>query len=96
MALNRETSSIRASTSRVWWRVYTRGVLPMAGALVSRGWRNVGGFLGPSISNLYHSYSEDGLRDMWRRLGMVDVEIKRLSLGGAVVIWGTKSGETEV
>jgi demethylmenaquinone methyltransferase/2-methoxy-6-polyprenyl-1,4-benzoquinol methylase len=78
--------------ARALWFVHTRGVLPVAGALVSRGWRNVGGFLGPSISNLYHSYSEDGLRDMWRRLGMVDIQIKRLSLGGAVVMWGTKNG----
>ena len=76
--------------ARALWFAHTRGVLPMAGALVSRGWRNVGGFLGPSISNLYHSYSEDGLRDMWRRLGMVDTQINRLSLGGAVVMWGTK------
>jgi demethylmenaquinone methyltransferase/2-methoxy-6-polyprenyl-1,4-benzoquinol methylase len=81
--------------ARALWFAHTRGVLPMAGALVSRGWRNVGGFLGPSISNLYHSYSEDGLRDMWRRLGMVDTQINRLSLGGAVVMWGTKGGVKE-
>ena len=81
--------------ARALWFAHTRGVLPLAGALVSRGWRNVGGFLGPSISNLYHSYSEDGLRDMWRRLGMVDIQVNRLSLGGAVVMWGTKGGVTE-
>ena len=81
--------------ARALWFAHTRGVLPMAGALVSRGWRNVGGFLGPSISNLYHTYSEDGLRDMWRRLGMVDIQINRLSLGGAVVMWGTKGGVKE-
>ena len=81
--------------ARALWFAHTRGVLPMAGALVSRGWRNVGGFLGPSISNLYHSYSEDGLRDMWRRLGMVDTQINRLSLGGAVAMWGTKGGVKE-
>ena len=78
--------------ARTMWRFYTRAVLPMVGALVSRGWRNVGGFLGPSISDLYQSYSEDGLREMWRGLGMVDVGIKRLSLGGGVVMWGTKNG----
>ena len=81
--------------ARALWFAHTRCVLPIAGALVSRGWRNVGGFLGPSISNLYHSYSEDGLRDMWRRLGMVDTQINRLSLGGAVVMWGTKGGVKE-
>ena len=78
--------------ARVLWHVYTRGVLPMAGALVSRGWRNVGAFLGPSISHLYQSYTEDNLRELWLRLGILDVQIKRLSLGGAVVMWGTKAG----
>ena len=81
--------------ARALWHVYTRAVLPVAGALVSRGWRNVGGFLGPSISNLYQSYSEDDLRELWRRLGIGDVQVERLSLGGAVVMWGTKSGLIE-
>ena len=64
----------------------------MAGALVSRGWRNVGEFLGPSISHLYQSYPEDNLRELWLRLGILDVQVKRLSLGAAVVMWGTKVG----
>ncbi|MCH8988868.1 MAG: class I SAM-dependent methyltransferase [Chloroflexi bacterium] len=81
--------------ARALWHVYTRGVLPMAGALVSRGWRNVGGFLGPSISHLYQSYTADGLRELWLRLGMLDVQVKRLSLGGGVVMWGTKNGSIE-
>ncbi len=81
--------------ARAFWHVYTRGVLPMAGALVSRGWRNVGGFLGPSISGLYRSYAEDDLRTLWLRLGILDVQVKRLSLGGAVVMWGTKSGSND-
>ena len=76
--------------ARVLWHVYTRRVLPMAGALVSRGWRDVGAFLGPSISNLYQSKTGDGLPEPWLRLGIRDVQVKRLSLGGAVVIWGTK------
>ena len=78
--------------ARVLWQVYTRGVLPLAGALVSRGWRNVGEFLGPSISHLYQSYTVDNLRELWVRLGIRDVQVKRLSLGGAVVMWGTKVG----
>lgn len=81
--------------ARALWHVYTRGVLPMAGALVSRGWRNVGGFLGPSISDLYQSYTADSLRELWLRLGMLDVQVKRLSLGGGVVMWGTKNGSIE-
>ena len=78
--------------ARVLWHVYTRVVLPVAGALVSRGWRNVGAFLGPSISHLYRSYNEDNLRELWLRQGILDVQVKRLSFGGAVVMWGTKAG----
>ena len=78
--------------ARILWHVYTRGVLPLAGALVSRGWRNVGAFLGPSISHLYQSYSVDNLRELWLRLGIQEVQVKRLSLGGSVVMWGTKAG----
>ena len=78
--------------ARALWHIYTRAVLPMAGALVSPGWRDVGGFLGPSISHLNQSYNEDNLRELWLRLGILDVQVKRLSLGGAVVVWGTKMG----
>ncbi len=78
--------------ARVLWHVYTRGALPLAGALVSRGWRDVGAFLGPSISHLSESYPEDKLRELWLRLGILDVRVKHLSLGGAVVMWGTKVG----
>ena len=78
--------------AQVLWHVYTRAVLPIAGALVSRGWRNVGAFLGPSISHLYQSYTENNLRELWLRLGILDVQVKRLSLGGAVVTWGIKVG----
>lgn len=76
--------------ARLFWHIYTRRVLPVAGALVSRGWRNVGAFLGPSISQLYESYTEDDLRELWLRIGIRDVRVKRLSFGGAVVMWGTK------
>ena len=78
--------------ARILWYAYTRGVLPLAGALVSPGWRKVGSFLGPSISRLYQSYPETDLRDIWVTLGMQDVRVKHLSLGGGVVMWGTKSG----
>lgn len=78
--------------ARALWHVNTREVLPTVGALVSRGWRKVGAFLGPSISRLYQSGTEDNIRELWRRLGMLDVKVKHVSLGGAVVMWGTKVG----
>lgn len=78
--------------ARILWYAYTRGVLPLAGALVSPGWREVGSFLGPSISRLDQSYPEAALLEVWGRLGIPDVQVKHLSLGGGVVMWGTKSG----
>ncbi|MCH7737473.1 MAG: class I SAM-dependent methyltransferase [Chloroflexi bacterium] len=81
--------------ARALWQVYTRGMLPLAGALVSRGWNKVGAFLGPSISQLYQSNTEDSIRESWLRLGIEDVQVNRLSLGGAVVMWGAKERVTE-
>ncbi len=74
------------------WYLYTRAVLPLATRLVSRGWREVGGFLGPNISRFCRSYPVGALQQMWSELGIEDIQVKRLSLGGAVVMWGTKSG----
>ena len=76
--------------ARALWHFYTRGMLPLAGALVSRGWNKVGAFLGPSISQLYGSGAGDESRELWLRLGRRDVQTTRLSLGGAVVMWGAK------
>ena len=75
---------------RSLWYVYTRGVLPAASGLVSRGWRDVGAFLGPSISKFNRTHPVEQVQGMWANLGMRDVRVRRLSLGGAVVMWGTK------
>ena len=77
---------------RALWYLYTRAVLPLATRLVSPGWREVGGFLGPNISRFCRSYPVGALQQIWTELGIEDVQVKRLSLGGAVVMWGTKSG----
>ncbi len=73
------------------WRMYTAVGLPLAGALFSPAWRRVGSFLGPSIRDFYRRCPEDRLLQLWRDCGFPDVRAKRLSLGGAIVIWGTKS-----
>ena len=78
---------------RSLWYTYTRGILPLAAAPISRGWRRVGPFLGPSISRFYRKYTIDDLQTMWTNAGIVDVGVKRLSLGGGLVMWGTKSLE---
>jgi demethylmenaquinone methyltransferase / 2-methoxy-6-polyprenyl-1,4-benzoquinol methylase len=78
----------------VWyplWRLYTDAMLPAGGLLFSREWRRVGAFLGPSIRDFYRRWPEDRLLSAWRDVGFSDVRSRRLTLGGAIAIWGTKS-----
>ena len=72
------------------WRFYTAAVLPTGGRLFSRDWQRVGAFLGPNIRDFYKRWPEDKLRSAWRDAGFTNVRSRRLTLGGAVVIWGTK------
>ena len=72
------------------WRLYTAIALPLGGALLSPAWRRVGAFLGPSIRGFYHRWPEERLLQLWRDCGFSNVAARRLSLGGAIVIWGTK------
>jgi demethylmenaquinone methyltransferase/2-methoxy-6-polyprenyl-1,4-benzoquinol methylase len=73
------------------WELYVRVGLPLAGRLISPGWREVGGFLGPSIRDFYARYPEERLLDLWRAAGVPDVQSKRLSLGGGIVTWGRRA-----
>jgi demethylmenaquinone methyltransferase/2-methoxy-6-polyprenyl-1,4-benzoquinol methylase len=73
------------------WRVHTDIVLPLGGAVLSPGWRRVGRFLGPSIRQFDRHWPEERLLALWRECGFPNVQAKRLSLGGALVAWGTKS-----
>ena len=77
----------------VWyppWRLYTGVVLPMGGLLFSSDWQRVGAFLGPNIRDFYHRWPEDGLVCAWRDAGFSNVRSRRLTLGGAVAIWGRR------
>jgi len=73
------------------WRLHTDLVLPLAGALMSPGWRRVGSFLGPSIRDFYLRWPEERLLQAWRDAGFPDAQARRLSLGGALVVWGRKA-----
>jgi demethylmenaquinone methyltransferase/2-methoxy-6-polyprenyl-1,4-benzoquinol methylase len=78
----------------VWrpaWELYVRAALPLAGRAISPGWREVGGFLGSSIRELWRTYPLDRLLELWRAAGIEDVRARRLSLGGGVVVWGRKA-----
>ena len=85
-----------APPGRVWgaaWWCYTRFVLPVAGWLTGgRAWWLVGRFLGPSISTHYRRYPVDWTVRAWESAGMVDVGVRRMSLGGGLVMWGRRAG----
>ena len=76
---------------RPLWELYVRVGLPVVGRMISRGWGDVGGFLGPSIKGFYGRWPEARLLDLWREAGIADVASRRLSLGGGIVTWGTRA-----
>jgi demethylmenaquinone methyltransferase/2-methoxy-6-polyprenyl-1,4-benzoquinol methylase len=74
------------------WELYVRVGLPLAGRILSRGWHEVGRFLGPSIRGFYERVPEAALLELWRRAGVSEVRSRRLSLGGGIVVWGVRDG----
>jgi demethylmenaquinone methyltransferase/2-methoxy-6-polyprenyl-1,4-benzoquinol methylase len=73
------------------WELYVRLGLPAAGRVLSPGWHEVGRFLGPSIRGFYARYPLARVLELWREAGIEDVQARRLSLGGGVVIWGRRT-----
>ena len=77
----------------VWrplWELYVRVGLPGAGRVIAPGWHEVGCFLGPSIRGFWREWPEPRLLDAWREAGIDDVRARRMSLGGGIVVSGTK------
>ena len=78
---------------RFWWWLYTRLVLPAAGFLTGgKEWFEVGRFLGPNISTHYRRYPLGWTTKAWESAGMDDVGARLMSLGGGLVMWGTRAG----
>ena len=77
------------------WLFHTRLIMPLGTRFLKSGWREVGAFLGPSISDFYRRNSLEDLGRMWRRANIENIQLKKLSLGGAVVIWGRKQANHE-
>ena len=75
---------------RPLWELYVRIGRPVAGAVIAPGWHEVGSFLGPSIRNFWKEWPEPRLLDAWRDAGFDDVRARRLSVGGGIVVWGTR------
>jgi demethylmenaquinone methyltransferase/2-methoxy-6-polyprenyl-1,4-benzoquinol methylase len=73
------------------WIGFTRALLPLGGLLTGGPeWYRVGRFLGPSISQHYQRYPIDWTVAAWERAGIENVMVRRMSLGGGLVMWGTK------
>jgi len=72
------------------WRLYTAIGLPTLGRVASREWAEVGRFLGPSIRGFYAQHPLERIVGYWRDAGLGEVRVRRMSLGGGVVISATK------
>jgi demethylmenaquinone methyltransferase / 2-methoxy-6-polyprenyl-1,4-benzoquinol methylase len=75
---------------RPLWSVYVRAALPLAGRVLRQGWREVGDFLGPSIRDFWARYPLQRQLEWWHAAGLREVRVRRMSLGGGVIIWGRK------
>jgi len=75
------------------WDFYTRVGLPTLGRIVSREWAYTGRFLSESIPGFYERYPVGRVVELWRGAGIVDVHVRSMSLGGGVVMWGTRGAD---
>jgi demethylmenaquinone methyltransferase / 2-methoxy-6-polyprenyl-1,4-benzoquinol methylase len=78
--------------ARAAWEAYVRAGLPLAGRVISPGWRTVGDFLGPSIREFWRKWPLERILGSWHEAGIDDVRFRRLSLGGGIVLWGRRGG----
>jgi len=81
---------VPAGPARPLWDLYVQAVLPLAGRVLRNGWREVGDFLGGSIRDFWRRYPLEVQLEWWRAAGLEEVSVRRLSLGGGVVMWGRK------
>lgn len=80
---------------RASWRLYTHLGLPLLGRLFSREWAATGTFLAHSIPAFYERYPLERIVELWRAAGIEGVHVRRMSLGGGVVMWGAKGAQGE-
>jgi demethylmenaquinone methyltransferase/2-methoxy-6-polyprenyl-1,4-benzoquinol methylase len=72
---------------RLAWDLYVDRILPLARA---PEWREVGRFLGPSIRELWQRLPLERLLELWRQAGIPEPRHRVMSLGGGIVVWGTR------
>ena len=51
----------------------------------------MGRFLGPSIRGFYERHPLEQIVGYWQQAGLQDVRVRRMSLGGGVVMSATKA-----
>ena len=51
----------------------------------------MGDFLGGSIREYWARYPLPRQLELWNAAGIFDVSVRRMSLGGGVVMWGTRT-----
>lgn len=79
---------------RWWWILYTRLILPAGGFVLGGSpWLRVGRFLGPNITGHYQRYPVGWTVEAWRRAGFRDVQTRIMSLGGGLVMSGTRADD---
>jgi demethylmenaquinone methyltransferase / 2-methoxy-6-polyprenyl-1,4-benzoquinol methylase len=76
--------------ARAAWTLYTAVGLPALGRLASREWAEVGRFLGPSIRGFYERHPLERIVGYWEQAGLQEVRVRRMSLGGGVVMSATR------
>jgi demethylmenaquinone methyltransferase/2-methoxy-6-polyprenyl-1,4-benzoquinol methylase len=77
--------------ARPAWELYVRAGLPLAGRALRHGWSEVGDFLGGSIRSFWDAYPLERQLELWADAGVTGIDVRRLSLGGGVVLWGRKA-----
>jgi demethylmenaquinone methyltransferase/2-methoxy-6-polyprenyl-1,4-benzoquinol methylase len=76
---------------RAWWWLYTRAVLPVAGGVLGgRAWFDVGRFLGPNITAYYERFPLADQIAAWEDADLCEIGVRRMSLGGGLVMWGRR------
>ena len=81
---------IPGGLARPAWEAYVRAGLPLAGRVLRNGWSEVGDFLGDSIRAYWEAYPLERQLELWDAAGIRDVAVRRMSLGGGVVLWGRR------
>jgi demethylmenaquinone methyltransferase/2-methoxy-6-polyprenyl-1,4-benzoquinol methylase len=59
--------------------------------MASREWGEVGRFLGPSIRGFYERHPVAALVEYWYEAGLRDIAVRRMSLGGGIIMSATKA-----